>query len=154
MNSGDISKPAGGLSLGNIHVLLYVYRYWNTEHFCSHGLSIEVLIPYLIFVFCASVLVLFLSLEHLVAHSAYNFVKPIIGDHLRLMFYSSNLSLQGKLSILNIGLFILCVLINLAYREQNKDSMHEQITLSSNTTFLSRYNFRSYWRWQKYYSSS
>ena len=91
MNSGDISIPATGLSAGDIYVLLYVYRYWNTEHFCSHGLSIEVLIPYLIFVFCASVLVLFLSLEHLMHTTLSN---QFIGDH-------HNLSLQRKLSILN-----------------------------------------------------
>lgn len=54
--------------------------------------------------------------------------NQFIGDHLGLMFYSSNLSLQRKLSILNnIGLFILCVLLNFAYREQNKDSMREQM---------------------------
>jgi len=77
-------------------------------------------------------IVLFLSLEHLVTHSAYYFVKPIIGDHLRLMFYFRKFI---KLSILNIGLFISFVLLNLACREQNKDCMQEQITLSSNTTF-------------------
>lgn len=111
MNSGDISIPATGLSAGGIYVLLYVYRYfyWNTEHFCSHGLSIEVLIPYLIFVFCASVLV-FLSLEHLVYTTMSN---QFLGDHLGLMFYSSSLSLQRKLSILNniIGLFIIFFIV-------------------------------------------
>ena len=52
MNSGDISKPAGGLSLGNIHVLLYVYRYWNTEHFAVMALALKCLfhILYLCFV--------------------------------------------------------------------------------------------------------
>lgn len=73
MNSGDISIPATGLSVGDIYVLLYVYRYWNTEHFAVMALALKCLfhILYLCFVLLACFVLVFRTFN------AYYFVKPI-----------------------------------------------------------------------------